>query len=154
MASLRPANSTISSNRLPDGLASHPEHAAVEEDVLPARQFGLDAAGDTEQRTDPALHVAATGRLVGDLADDLQQRRLARAVDADQRQATPRADLEVHVLQDPPVLVPAPRPDRVPEPLHLVVELRHRPVGPELLPDVLDLDGPVRQCRQSSPPAA
>ncbi len=76
---------------LPDGRPGHSEHGAVEEDVLPTGQLRLDPAGHAEQRADPPRHRAPAGRLVGHLADDLEQRGLAGTVDPDQRHASPRA---------------------------------------------------------------
>ena len=42
-------------------LAAHAEHGAVEEDVLPSGQVGMDAAGHAEERTQAALRLALAG---------------------------------------------------------------------------------------------
>ena len=93
MASLSPANSTISSNRSRVILRRMPEHGTVEEDVLAAGQVGMDAAGHAEERPEAALHLARAGRLVRDPADDLEQGGLPGAVDADEPQRPSRFDL-------------------------------------------------------------
>jgi hypothetical protein len=135
-------------------LAAHAEHGAVEEHVLASGEVGMDAAGHAEERTQAPLHLARPGRLVRDLADDLEQGGLAGAVDADEPQRSPRFHLEAYVLQHPAVVPPGAAGERSSHTDELVVEERRRAVGPELLPHVLDLDAPVRQCRQSSPPIA
>ena len=62
----------------------HAQDRAVEVDVLAAGQLRVEAGADLQQRRDPpAQHGPPVGRL-GDPAEDLQQRALARAVAADQ----------------------------------------------------------------------
>ena len=66
----------------------------------------------------------------------------------------PGSTVEADVLQHPAVVPPDRLGERSTHAEELVVEERRRAVGAELLPHVLDADGPVRQCRQSSPPIA
>jgi hypothetical protein len=66
----------------------------------------MDAAGDAEQCPQPTLHLTCPGRLVRDLADDLEKRGLAGAVDADQPQGSSRFDFEADVLEDPAKVAP------------------------------------------------
>ena len=45
-----------------------PRIDAVEVDVLPAGQFGVEAGADLEQAADPAVEVDRAGRRLGDAA--------------------------------------------------------------------------------------
>ena len=101
-----PANSTISSNLRCDLPPLHPEHGAVEEDVLAAGELGVEAGPDLEQaaRRDRGSRRA---RSVGvrDAREDLEQRRLPRAVPPDDAEHLAFAELEGDVLQRPDLLV-------------------------------------------------
>ena len=92
----------------------HPEDRAVEVDVLAPRQLGVKADSDLEQRAHATANVCeAVGRL-RDPREDLQQRRLACAVAADDPDDLAGLDLERDVAErpDPRVLLLA----RVPPP--------------------------------------
>ena len=94
------AKATISSNLRAISRA-HAQDRAVQVDVLAARQLGVKAGADLEQRAHAAVHLgAALGRL-GDARQDLQQRALARAVAADDAQHLALVQLERHVAQRP-----------------------------------------------------
>ena len=135
-------------------LAAHAEHGAVEKDVFSSRQVGMDAAGHAEERTQAAHRLTRAGRLVRGPTDDLEQGCLPRTVDADEPQCSARLDLDTDVLQHPSVGLLAPLRKRATGAEELVVEERRRPVGAELLPHVVDVDGTLRQCRQNSPRTA
>src|SRR5664280_3058065 len=96
----------------------------------------MDATGDTEQGTEATPHLACPCRLVGDLADDLEEGRFPRPVDADQPQCAPGLHLEADVLQHPAVVVLGRLGHRAAEAVELVVEERRRSIGSELLPPV------------------
>ena len=92
---------------LVDVAARQAEEAAEHVDVLSATQDGVDAPAHLEEGANPPVGLAATGRLVHAAADHLEHRGLSRAVDADERHRPARLQLEVDVLQDPPVVAPA-----------------------------------------------
>ena len=88
---------------LADVRALQAEDRAVEEDVLAPGEVGMEAGAELEQRADPAADVdAAVGRL-DDPGDDPQQRALARAVAADERERAAGVDLERDVAERPHV---------------------------------------------------
>src|SRR5205807_4791590 len=63
-----------------DLLARKPEHDAVDVDVFAAGDFGMESGAKLDERGHAAVHShAAAGRLE-DSGDELEQRRLARAV--------------------------------------------------------------------------
>ena len=63
--------------------AAHAEDRAVQENVLAAGQFRVEAGADFEQARDAAPQLDAAARRLGDAAQDLEQRALAGAVAAD-----------------------------------------------------------------------
>ena len=77
------------------------------------------------------------------LADHLEQRRLARPVDADDPVGLARLDVQVDVAQDPAV-VAALAPSATPEELDLLLEQRQGAVGAKALPDLLGVDRALR----------
>ena len=82
----------------------HAEDGAVQEHVLAAGQLGMEAGADLEQAGHPALdRDPPLGRL-GDARQDLEQRRLARAVVADDADHLAALDLEIDVAQRPELL--------------------------------------------------
>ena len=85
-----------------------PEDRAVEVDVLPPGQLGVEAGAELEQRRHLAARAAAA--LVGleDPGQALQQRALARAVGADEAVRDALGDLERDVAQRPELLVAGP----------------------------------------------
>jgi hypothetical protein len=79
----------------------HAENRAIQEDVLAARQLGMEAGADFQQAGDaPADLDPARGRL-GDARQDLEQGGLAGAVVADDADQLASLDLEIDVTQRP-----------------------------------------------------
>src|SRR5947199_4061003 len=61
----------------------HAQNGAVQENIVAARQLGMESGSDFEQRAYAAPDIyTALGRL-GDAGQNLQQRALARTVPAD-----------------------------------------------------------------------
>ena len=89
------ANATISSNLRSISRRAHAEDRAVEVDVLPPGQLGVEAGADLQQAADAAAR-ASTRPSVGSVMrrEDLEQRALARAVAADDAERLARLDLE------------------------------------------------------------
>ena len=82
----------------------HPEQRAVQVDVLPARQVLLEAGAELEEAGQLAPHGhLARGRLEHP-ADALEQRRLARAVAAEDADGLALPDRERHLAQGPEVV--------------------------------------------------
>ena len=73
-------------------VAAESEHRCVEEDVLPAREVGVEARTEFEQGRDAPAAATAPGRGLDDPADDLQQRALAGAVVTDEADRRACAD--------------------------------------------------------------
>ena len=94
MKSSSSANSTISSKRLRDLFLRQPEHDAVDEDVLAARDLGVKSGAELDQRGDPPADDELAGARLGDAGDQLEQRALARAVAANHAQRAAGRDLE------------------------------------------------------------
>src|SRR2546429_5415830 len=91
---------------LPRDLAPlHAEDRAVEVDVLPPGQLGMEARPDLEQAADAAAELRAPLGRPRDLRQDLQQRRLAGAVRPDDPQHFTFACLERDVAQRPDLLL-------------------------------------------------
>ena len=87
-----------------DLLALHVEDRAVQEDVLPPGQLGMEAGADLEQRADAAAQPRlALGRR-RDPGEDLEQRALAGAVVADHPHRLAALHLEADVAQRPELL--------------------------------------------------
>ncbi len=66
-----------------DVAAAHAEDRGVEEHVVATGQLGMEAGAEFEQRRHPLVHAHAAGVRLQDAGHALQQRRLARAVLAD-----------------------------------------------------------------------
>ena len=66
--------------------AAQTHDLAVQEDVLAAAEFGIEAGAQFEQRGDAPARDHAALRGLQDAADDLQQRAFAAAVRPDQAQ--------------------------------------------------------------------
>ncbi len=81
--------------------AAHAEDGAVEEDVLAARELGMEAGADLEQRGDAAAQAGAAGGGLGDAGKDLEERGLARAVAADDADDLAGRDIERDVAEGP-----------------------------------------------------
>src|SRR5262249_35458903 len=84
-----------------DLAARHAANGAVEVDILPAGQLLVKARPDLEQADNAAAQLGAAGGRLDDAAEDLEQRRFAGAVAADQADHLAGLDLEADVLQGP-----------------------------------------------------
>ena len=73
----------MSSNRAAMSLRLMPEDRRVEEHVVAARELGVEAGAELEQGRHALVHAHAAGVRLQDAGHALQQRRLARAVLAD-----------------------------------------------------------------------
>ena len=62
----------------------HAEDGTVEEDVFPAREFGMEASADFEEATDLAIQSDAASSGSGDAAEELQEGGLPRPVPSNQ----------------------------------------------------------------------
>src|SRR5713226_5682063 len=80
---------------------AHPQDRAGKERVFPARQLGMEAGADFQQRPDPPANLRPARRRARDARQNLQQRRLARAVPPDQAEDFAFPDFQRHVLQRP-----------------------------------------------------
>ena len=83
----------------------HPEHRAVQEDVLAAGELGMEAGSHLQQASDPTTDLSAAARRRRDPGEDLEQRRLARAVAADDAEHLALLHLERDVPERPDLLV-------------------------------------------------
>ena len=63
-----------------DPAAAQAEQGAVDEDVLPARDLGVEAGAELDQGGDPAVDRQFSGRGPQQARDQLDQRRLAGTV--------------------------------------------------------------------------
>lgn len=88
---------------------AHAEDRAVQVDIFAPRELGMEAGADLEQACHSAFDRDSAGRGFGDAAEDLEQRRLARAVAADDAHALALFDVEGDVLQRPEFLRPGSR---------------------------------------------
>ena len=120
-----------------DLLAAHPQDGAVEEDVLPPGELGVEARADLQHggHTPPGGDGARVGSQ--DLGDALEQRGLARSVVPHEPEGLALGDVEGDVLERPEVLVDtaATLQDGALEGLVAVV------IDPEALGDVLNAHG-------------
>src|SRR5206468_1136535 len=66
-----------------DLLAAHAQDRAVQVDVFPTRQFGVEPRADFEQRGHPPVDLGETGRWLRNTRQDFEQRAFARAVAPD-----------------------------------------------------------------------
>ena len=80
---------------------AHPHDGAVQKDVLAARQFGMKAGSDFQQRPDSAVNRCAPFRRPGNPRKNLQQRALACAVASDDANDFTVFDVERDVPQGP-----------------------------------------------------
>ena len=76
----------------PDRVALEAENGPVQIDVLASGELGVEAGAELEQRSDSALHGNRPGRRLDDPGDEPEQRRLARAVAADQADCLTRRE--------------------------------------------------------------
>src|SRR5215207_8480741 len=81
--------------------AAQAEDGRVQVDVLAAGQLAVEAGPQLQQRGDAAPDADRPGGRGQDAGQHLQQRRLARAVGADQPDGLAGPDLQIHVAQGP-----------------------------------------------------
>ncbi len=81
--------------------ALHPQDRAVQIDVLAAGELGMEAGADLQQRPNAAADLRAPLRRLRDPREDLEERRLAGAVAADDPHNLALLDLERNVLERP-----------------------------------------------------
>src|SRR5262249_50099706 len=74
---------------------------AVEVDVLPAGEVGMEARPDLDQRPQPSAREEGPRRGHGDAGEDLQERALPRSVGADEPDDVAALGLERDVLGGP-----------------------------------------------------
>src|SRR5262249_53398394 len=74
---------------------------AVHVDVLAAREIGVEARAELEQRGDVPADLEPAARGSEDAGDQTEQRRLARPVSADHADRLPGLDLERDVADRP-----------------------------------------------------
>ena len=91
-----------------DLAALHAEDRAVQEDVLPARELGMEAGPDLEQAADAAADRGSALGRSRDAGEDLEQRRLAGAVSPDDPERLAFLEVERDVPESPDLLVSAP----------------------------------------------
>ena len=82
----------------------HAEDGAVEEDVVAASEFRVEAGAGFEERGDAALDLDPVGGRRDDAGEDLEQRGFSRPVAADDPEDFALFDLEVDVLERPGVV--------------------------------------------------
>ena len=82
-----------------DLLLLHAEDGPVEEGILAARQFAVEAHADLEQRADAAAHLDAALAGLGHAREDLEQRALARPVATDDADNIALRDLEGDIVE-------------------------------------------------------
>ena len=83
---------------------SHAEDGAVEENVLPPRQFWVETCADLEQAGDASAQFNPPLGRLGDSAEDLEQRAFASAIAADHAENFPLLDIEANVFERPEFL--------------------------------------------------
>ena len=109
----------------------------------------MDPGADSNERADPAARLDPAGGRVHDLVDDLQQRRLAGSVDADEadraRPGSTAKSIPGSAQRQRVALAPAGK--ALAEPAELVLQIARAPVGAEALPDLLGLIVPSGDVR-------
>jgi len=86
----------------------HSQHGAVQEDVLTARELGMETGPDPGQAPAPATDLRPSARGRRDAREDLEQRRLAGAVAADDAEHLALGHHERDVAECPDLLVVRP----------------------------------------------
>ncbi len=87
--------------RVADLRALHPVDRAAQEDVLPPREVGVEPGAELEQGSDRAADRDPPARGLEDAREQPEERRLARAVPADDAERLPGLDLERDVAERP-----------------------------------------------------
>ena len=110
MNSAMPENSTILVELPSDFRAFHPHDGALEVDILPAGEIGMEASSDFDQGADASPQFTASVRRAQDFCQELQHRRLAAPFGPIIPSASPRRGSRDHILESPeftaPQLVP------------------------------------------------
>src|SRR5262249_10449242 len=86
-------------------LLGHTEDRAVQENVLPTGELGMEAGSELEQGRDLAVGLDAPLLGPENMGHALEQRALARAVLADEREGRSLGHVERHVAQGPELRV-------------------------------------------------
>ena len=139
IASPSPANSSTASKLAYTSADGEPRGEPAEQDVLAAGELAVEADAERQQRRDPAPHRDPARGRRQDPGDRAQQRRLARAVAADDAVDRAGRHLEAHAAQ---------RLDQH-RPLRAVAQARERALQRLVLlardaeadPEVVDPDG-------------
>src|SRR5215472_17602147 len=84
-----------------DFMACQPEETGPEIDVLASRQLGMKTSTEFDERDDMSADTHDSARRPGHTRHELQERRLARAVAADDAETGADGNLERHVAQRP-----------------------------------------------------
>ena len=92
---------------IPDFLLVQAEHRAIHEDVLAPRELGVEPGAQLQQRCDAPVQLHRPRRRRQRSANELQQRRLARAVPSDDAHRRARRYVEAHVPQRPEITIEA-----------------------------------------------
>ena len=79
----------------------HAQDSAGEERVLPPREFRMETRSDLQQTSHSPINLRPARSWPRDPTQNLQQRRLPRAVPSDQPQHFAAPYLQIHVLQCP-----------------------------------------------------
>ena len=109
------AKSTISSNLRWVSASLMPEDRAVEVEVVPPGELGVEAGAGRDQAGDPAPGQDRAGVGAHDAVDQLEQRALAGAVEPHQADRLALLDGERDVVDRPEVsLSGSPEPSRPP----------------------------------------
>src|SRR5262249_57381058 len=82
----------------------HAENGAVQEDVLPSREFRTETSTDIEEGTDATPRAGDSFGRARDSAQHLEQRRLARAVVTDDSERLALLDAEADITECPQLL--------------------------------------------------
>jgi len=84
-----------------DFVPTHAQDGAVQVDVFPARQFGVKAGPDFEQRADAAVDVGYAFCRLGDARQDLEKCALAGSIAANNAYHFALLDLERDLPEGP-----------------------------------------------------
>ncbi len=91
--------------KLPRDLrAFHPHDGTLEVDILPAGEIGMEASSDFDQGADASPQFTASVRRAEDFRQELQHRRLAGPVRADNPQRLALTCLESHIFERPELI--------------------------------------------------
>ena len=88
-----------------DFRAAEPHNLAVQIDVLPAGELGIETSAELQQGRNPSARHYASGSGLQDAADDLQQRAFAAPVGPDQAQDFAFFQIEADIFESPEIPV-------------------------------------------------